>query len=247
MKTRLIVFIVLMSLLGACSAPPQAQTFPTPVADLPVKQPTAIPTQVAPTPAPTAEPTPATPAFPANAVVAADGLNLRLGPGLGYSVSHLLAQGQALQATGRSESGNWIEVHLPDGAGGWVYASYLDPQVSLAALPVTEAYGGPLASPAPSSAGTFSLEMRIVDNVATVTVQRYPANANIVASLVRPADGSALEAASGVTDANGAAALSFSMPRYWADGAALKETQLKLVVSAPESGFSRSASITYIH
>ena len=61
-------------------------------------------------------------------VAAADGLNLRTGPGTGFSVIELLPQGTAVRPMERD--GRWLEVSVLDGEGrprrtGWVNAAFL--------------------------------------------------------------------------------------------------------------------------
>lgn len=83
------------------------------------------------TPPPTAtQPTtPTTPSYPTNLAAAAgtryagSSLNVRKGPGVGYSVLDTLAAGAAVSITEATHDG-WRQVNL-DGRPGWVNASYL--------------------------------------------------------------------------------------------------------------------------
>jgi len=63
-------------------------------------------------------------------------LAVRSGPGLEFEVESYLAQGQTVQALGRSASGSWIKVQLPDGTTGWAGIRYLTLSAPLAELPV---------------------------------------------------------------------------------------------------------------
>lgn len=177
--------------------------------------------------------------------VDADLLNLRTGPGFQYAVLRLLKRDQALTLLGRSANSLWLEVRAGE-AGGWVYAGFVRTGAALDKLPVTEAAGGP-ANPANPSAtsATYPLSMSINDNVATVTLQRYPANAEVLVRLSR-ADGSGgLLLAQGATDASGAAQFTFPMPRQWSDGRNVTENALTLTAAAADGKFSRTASIQY--
>lgn len=177
------------------------------------------------------------------AQVDVDLLNLRAGPGFQHLVLRLLERDQELILLGRSRNGVWVEVRLPEGNGGWVYAAFLRTKVALSKLPVTEAAGGPTDPAAPQT--TYPLSMTISDNVATVVLQRYPANAEVVVRLSR-ADGSgSLTVAQGATDANGAAPFTFSMPREWPDGRKVTENALTLTAATADGKFSRTASIQY--
>lgn len=65
---------------------------------------------------------------PALAVAAADGLNLRTGPGTGFSIVELLPAGTRVRPTERD--GRWLAVAVLDGEGrarrsGWVAAAFL--------------------------------------------------------------------------------------------------------------------------
>jgi len=85
------------------------------------------------------------------AQVDVDLLNLRAGPGFQHLVLRLLERDQELTLLGRSRNGVWVEVRLPEGNGGWVYAAFLRTQVALSKLPVTEAAGGPTDPAAPQT------------------------------------------------------------------------------------------------
>jgi uncharacterized protein YgiM (DUF1202 family) len=194
------------------------------------------------TPLPTAAATPQT----LEAVVAADSLNLRIGPGFDYAVVRLLQQGASVIPTGRSSDGLWIEVHMSDGSAGWVFGAYLQSSANLAALPVTEAYGG-LDNPAPTAVSSYSILVSIDNNKATVTVARFPPNRKISAALGPAGKAPGLVVASGKTDASGRATLSFEMPATWENGSHVTEKDLVLAVSTNDSSFSRQVSVVYIH
>jgi hypothetical protein len=232
------------------------QTSPIPT-EIPAAAPGSQATQPAATdqpaaidqPAATQEPAKPTP-IQANdsAIVNADGLNLRMGPGYGYGVIRMLPEGQKLKVLGRSVNSDWIEVMIDEQTGGWVYGRYLDASFDLAALPVKEAYGGPYGqSGEPASGSTYSLYMSINGRQATINLGRFPANTQIEALLGPAGGGANLQVARGQTNANGAAQLEFSLPEAWQDGTPLSEEELLLVVRSLDGSFSQSATIQYIH
>ncbi len=182
------------------------------------------------------------------ATVNTDGLNLRLGPGLNYRIRSVLPAGQSLEILGRSNNGDWIEVRLADGRGGWVYRSYLDTSLDLAALPVHEAAGGSVNEPSsssvtPAAPSRYSLSMTIADNQAVVYLAKFSADKDVTVTL--SAGGKHMTVAGGKTDSSGAKTFAFEMPRNWPDGSRLTESSLTLMVRANDGSDSRSASISY--
>jgi hypothetical protein len=186
---------------------------------------------------------PALAAGEVSAVVNVSQLNLRAGPGFAYIVIKVLDQGQNLSVRGRSANSVWLEVRLPDGWGGWVYANFVRTNARITDLLVTEAAGGPTDQP--SGNQRYSLYMTIADNQAAVNVQRFPASAEIVVTLSVPDGSASLIAATGSTDAGGSAQFSFAMPRQWPDGTGVIQNSLVLVASTVDGKFSRTASIQY--
>ncbi|MBL8057258.1 MAG: SH3 domain-containing protein [Anaerolineales bacterium] len=180
-----------------------------------------------------------------SASVDVDALNLRAGAGLSYQVLRVLPQGQSLRVLGRSADSQWLEVRLPSGAGGWVFARYVKTTVEVARLPITEAAGGPTDSGAPASGNPgYQVYMTIEDGQATVQLQRFPKEAAVSLRLESLDGRASLAVAEGRTDAAGLAQIGFSMPRAWADGRAL-EADLRLVVSTADGAFTRSATIRF--
>jgi hypothetical protein len=98
---------------------------------------------------PIATPTRAlTPTSQPHAVVTAEALNLRTGPGISYDKIGLLDQGEGLTVTARTEAGDWLAVTLLDGTEGWVSADYVDLYVPLDAIAVV---GEIPATPTPAA------------------------------------------------------------------------------------------------
>lgn len=93
------------------------------------------------------------------ATVVTSQLNLRSGPGLGYSVVARLSYGTTVELLGGQQSADgydWVEVASKAQQRGWVAANYLDPGDTSGggANPEPEAAPAPAAAPAaPASSG----------------------------------------------------------------------------------------------
>ena len=125
----LCVAICLVTLVvGGCGATltptPSAAVTPRPPAPTPTVPPTATPV---PEPTPTSIPT---------AIVTADALNLRVGPGTGYDRLGLVRLGDELKVVGRNEAGDWIAVVAPGGINAWVAVEYTKLNAAVESLPV---------------------------------------------------------------------------------------------------------------
>jgi uncharacterized protein YraI len=92
-------------------------------------------------------------------------LNVRSGPGTGYSVISTVAPDAALTATARNAVGDWIRVQqaaLPGGFG-WVSASFIELKGDAGALPVATAPAKPTAAqPAAKAAAVTGLTGKLV-------------------------------------------------------------------------------------
>jgi len=110
----------------------------------PTKQSTAEPTEE-----PTEEPTPKP-----DAVVNTEALNLRSGPGLVYDILGVLKRGDLLKVTSRNLAGDWLKIIAPDGQEGWVAASLLQINLSLAGVDVAQAPPTPTPTCTPSPTPT---------------------------------------------------------------------------------------------
>ena len=179
-----------------------------------------------------------------DAQVLLDGLNLRTGPGFGYRTVRQLSKGQALTLTGRSSQSDWLSVRLPNGTGGWVFGAYVLANADIGALPVSEAYGGPDGSGQQQSQPSVVVSIR--ENQAFVDVRGFPASQEISASLGLPGKSSDLKVASGATNADGSARLSFSMPAKWSNGTAVKQDHLILQVRAKDGSASLKVDLVYL-
>jgi uncharacterized protein YgiM (DUF1202 family) len=116
------------------TAPP-ATAEPTPTAVPPSPVP---PTRTA-TPRPTRTPTLApsvTPTPGPDAVVTADALTLRGGPGTVYARIGTLRKGDPLTVTARTKAGDWLAVTTKGGKSGWVAAAYVNLNVQPESIPI---------------------------------------------------------------------------------------------------------------
>jgi hypothetical protein len=113
--------------------PPTAEPSPTSAPPTPVPpSPTATPRPTStPTLTPSVTPTPAP-----DAVVTADALTLRGGPGTIYARLGTLRQGEPLAVTARTEPGDWLAVTTKGGKEGWVAAAYLKLNAPLEGIPI---------------------------------------------------------------------------------------------------------------
>lgn len=102
--------------------------------------------------------------MPVGAAQAADGptltvavaaLNLRQGPGTGYTIVDVLRSGESGTATGRDAAGAWLQVQMSGGRTGWVYAEFVKLSGDASALPVVPAaaIAAPASRAAPAAAG----------------------------------------------------------------------------------------------
>jgi dipeptidyl aminopeptidase/acylaminoacyl peptidase len=129
MKYLIATIVVTGSILaawGGVHAAPAPTTPPLNRSELAQTQPTATPPAISIPAANTpltstrfiSAPAVAGPALKAEVSVAA--LNVRQGPGLGYPVIKTALQGDSFEVIGRDQSGNWLQVSLPEGGVAWI-------------------------------------------------------------------------------------------------------------------------------
>ncbi len=155
LSAKCVPFFIVMLLLTACGAQPvsgqvathTAATLAFPPADT---QPAQVPTH-APTNTQQAVPVSVAPLVNP-ATVNVTQLNIRVGPGINYDAEKTLNQGDKLSLLGKSSDGNWYEVQLQDGSGGWVFSAYVTTLANVAALPVIPAPDATSSAPAAATA-----------------------------------------------------------------------------------------------
>jgi formylglycine-generating enzyme required for sulfatase activity/serine/threonine protein kinase len=113
---------------------------PTATTTVPTNTPTSVPptsTPLSPTPTdtPTVPPTD-TPTPKPVAVVQAEVLNVRGGPGTEYDVLGQVEQGDQLEIVTRTEGGDWLQVRLTDGKEGWVSVQLVEVGGGVTGIPV---------------------------------------------------------------------------------------------------------------
>jgi hypothetical protein len=253
------VMAILLSSCGtAAGIPPVASeqqvVSPTLAAPLP-EQPVVV--EPSPTAAPTSQPVlviPVTavtqPPATLDAEVTANVLNVRVGPGMNHRIMAQLPAGQIVRMEGRSQTGEWIAVRLADGKEGWVYRSYLSTSADLTALPVMEAYGGPLApnpevKPPAKPARRYTLDVSISDSLAEVRMAGFAGDQAITLRLAVPGEGLAMTVASTTTGAEGSAGLTFAMPAFWPAGSAVSQSEMELQVIGSDGLMQGKAKIYY--
>lgn len=180
-------------------------------------------------------------------------LNLRAGPSLNHHIFLQLNEGTVLEIMGRSENQEWLQVRLESGTQGWVYYQFVDTRAVIADLPLREAYGGaylnPLDVKSVASPQQVSqpqkISVGIENNVATININGFIANAKLIVKLERPDGKASLVVGKGQTNANGNAIIKFEMPVEWPDGKSLTSGELGVVVSSKDGNASVDATIQY--
>ena len=86
----------------------------------------------------------------ADAVVDAEGLNVRSGPGRIYSIMDTIVAGTQLSVTGQAYGCDWLQVVTPMGTEGWVSRPFVTlnlpcSEIGLASIPPTPTPGAPSA------------------------------------------------------------------------------------------------------
>jgi formylglycine-generating enzyme required for sulfatase activity len=81
-----------------------------------------------------------------DAVVNTQNANLRAGPGTNYDRLASYASGTALAVTGKTATGDWLQVQAPDGVTGWMADSVLEVNADLEQVAVAAAPPTPFAS-----------------------------------------------------------------------------------------------------
>jgi len=138
----------------------------TPIASLPA--PSLTPTDP-PAATPTSEPTSTPIPTPApDAVVLAEVLNLRGGPGTIYAKVGSLRKGDALQAVARTRAGDWLSVIAPDGKKGWVAANLVQLNIPRDQIPLVTNIPAPPVTPTPRSTATPRPTRSVDDQIAAL-------------------------------------------------------------------------------
>jgi uncharacterized protein YraI len=120
---------------------------------------------------------------PANTVTAKYALNVRSGPGTGYTVIGTLNAGATVPVTGRNASSTWLQIEHRPGASGWVAAWLVTPNGDIASLPVIG--GGapqpPVIPTTPVTTGrtTTSVNMRPEPNPYNTPIAVVPQGATV--------------------------------------------------------------------
>ncbi|MEW5873421.1 MAG: SH3 domain-containing protein [Chloroflexota bacterium] len=178
------------------------------------------------------------------ALVFADPLNLRDGPGMTYNVLATLEMCQPLALMGRTSDSQWVQVLMPDSSlKGWVSASYLQANVWIHSLEITGARRGPAAPE--TTGGQKGVYVVISEGQAAAFAKGLPANQS-VSAVLSPANaaGKGVQVGYGKTDDAGMAIFAFDMPRNWSDGSVVTQGNLLIVVTTSD-GSSVSAALTY--
>lgn len=87
---------------------------------------------------PTTTGTMSTEVSPPMVEIISKGLNVRVGPGVGYGVLTTVKAGEQYDVSARNSAGSWVQIDLGDGQTGWVSAGYVALSAPLAELPVAD-------------------------------------------------------------------------------------------------------------
>lgn len=87
-----------------------------------------------------------------SAYVATGRLNVRTGPGPGFTVVTRIDKWQTMTLLARNRAATWVNIRLPDGTEGWVNTYYIRASIPIVNLPVAG------AAPAPAAAGTVTVD-----------------------------------------------------------------------------------------
>lgn len=93
------------------------------------------------------------------AVVNTGALNVRSGPGLGFSAIATLPQGFGVRLVARNTEGNWVLIALTNGVTGWVNVNYLYTQYRVRDLPINDAAPASPIIPTARVRGVFALNV----------------------------------------------------------------------------------------
>jgi hypothetical protein len=167
--------------------PAATATMPPPTVQPPTAepQPTSIPpTAVRPSPTFTARPTntaapapSATPTRGPDAVVTADALTLRGGPGTVYPRLGMLRKGDPLAVAARTGPGDWLAVTTSAGKRGWVAAAYVSLNVAPEGIPIS-AEVPPTPVPPPTQSPTAPSPAETTPGEPSPTIEP-PANSSV--------------------------------------------------------------------
>ncbi|MBE2200758.1 MAG: SH3 domain-containing protein [Anaerolinea sp.] len=134
----------------------------------------------------TAAPTPTPPTVTPQAIINSGALNVRSGPGVGYSAVATVYRGQVVGLIGRSSGSSvWVKVGLSSGAQGWLNVTYTLPNVAVSSLPVVD--GPPALATAEVIAAAANVRSGPALSYASVAVLYQ---AQVVNLLGRNGDGS---------------------------------------------------------
>jgi serine/threonine-protein kinase len=127
--------VVVVALSIALTSGGGPATKPTSAPTAAVLAPTATLT-IAPTNPPTSVPLTSTPTPKPVAVVQAEALNVRGGPGTEYDVLGQVKQNDELEIMARTEEGDWLQVRLADEEEGWISAQMVEVGDEATGIPV---------------------------------------------------------------------------------------------------------------
>jgi uncharacterized protein YraI len=121
------------------------------------------------------------------AIVVTGNLNIRTGPGAGYSAITSVPYGTTLTLVGRNADGTWVKVRMSNGTEGWVNASYLTTSVPVSSLPIVDGSSGSGTPTAVVTTGALNVRSGPGTQYGAITVIYQGAQVTLIG---RNADGS---------------------------------------------------------
>lgn len=104
------------------------------------------------------------------AIVMTGNLNIRTGPGAGFTTVTSVPYGTTLTLVGRNADGSWVKVRTSSGQEGWVNASYLTTSVAVSSLPIVDGSTGTGTPTAVVTTGALNVRSGPGPNYSAVTV-----------------------------------------------------------------------------
>ena len=95
-----------------------------------------------------------------SAIILANRLNVRGGPGTNQRIIGTLNQGDQVQLLGRTGNNQWLQVQIDGGEIGWTAARWLEPAVAVPSLPVTGSAATGVPNPTSSSSSEIVFQAR---------------------------------------------------------------------------------------
>lgn len=105
-------------------------------------------------------------------------LNVRSGPGVGYSVVVIVYQNNTVTLVGRNSNSSWVNIRTASGQTGWVNASYLTTSTTISSLPLVDT--PPLSAAAAVNTGSLNVRTGPGVTYSVITAVGYGQNVSLL-------------------------------------------------------------------